>query len=123
MLACLWLLVGCGKPKQELLVGTWRDADPEIEDLTLSPDGTCIMGFYVKMAKQPGEPLIQGFSEAPGTWKIDGKTLILTADVDKTSPRRLDIISLNETHLKYRSLGQLHERTKAATPSTDSRRR
>jgi hypothetical protein len=109
LLACLWFVVGCGKSKHELLIGTW--SEPQVGDFTLCTNGTCTMG-HVKTGKRPGEPMIQILRDTPGTWMLDGNTLILTPDVDKDSPHRFEIISLNETHLTYRWSGEQHERTK-----------
>ena len=110
--ACLLVIAGCGKSRKELLIGTWYAQDTGT--FTLKADGTCKTN-HTAFGKAPGEPLIRIYSDTDCTWTLDGNTVTLTANVNKNSPEKFEIMKIDETKMTIRWIGdeKTQERTKS----------
>ena len=72
--ACL--VGGCGKSKDDQLVGTWRDTSEDRFDstLTFNKDGTLSADVRLKMENAPEHVKMSG------TWKLSDDKLVKTID-------------------------------------------
>ena len=84
LLGLVFLLPGCSKGKQELIVGTWKTAMGINLQMVFNSDGTCT------------------FAGVNGKYHIDGNNLIVTSP-DMTSGKPVDdtfsILTLDDKNL------------------------
>ncbi len=84
LLSLLFLVPGCGKGKQDLIVGTWKTAMGINLQFVFNSDGTCT------------------FSGMNGKYRIDGNNLIITSP-DITSGKPVDdtytIVTLDDKNI------------------------